>query len=359
MSHWDVLCPGHFFMKEELNLNDLIKLQHKLLPDLIPVIQKRFRILQYIRIMQPIGRRNLSTSVGITERVLRSEVSLLKEQHLINVNASGMSLTDEGLDLLQKLEQPMRELFGLKTMEEQLKEQFNLKEVVVVSGDTDEFSWVKKEIGRATVSCINDLLQANNIVAVTGGSTLAAVAEMMNADSKELMPLFVPARGGLGEDVGNQANTICAKMAERAKGNYRLLHMPDQLSKEAYSTMMEEPYVKEVLNLIRSSSIVVHGIGEAFTMAKRRKTSESNLEKLKEGNAVGEAFGYYFDEEGEVVHRVRTIGLQLEELNGIPYILSVAGGSSKAKAIRSFLKEGHSTILITDEGAAKELIKGI
>lgn len=339
-------------------MNQIIKLQHKLLPDLVPVIQKRFLILQYIRIMQPIGRRNLSASVGITERVLRSEVALLKEQRLINVASSGMTLTDEGQSLLQNLEQPMRELFGLKNIEDQLKESFNLKEVIVVSGDSDELAWVKKEMGRATVGCINQRLKTNNIVAVTGGSTLAAVAEMMNADAKELSPLFVPARGGLGEDVGNQANTICAKMAEQAKGNYRLLHLPDELSKEAYLTMMEEPKVKEVLNLIRSSSIVVHGIGEAFTMAKRRQSSSEQLEILIENEAVGEAFGYYFNENGEDVYRVRTIGLQLEELKDIPYVLAVAGGSSKAKSISSFLKKGHVNILVTDEGAAKELIKG-
>ncbi|ODG90515.1 MULTISPECIES: sugar-binding domain-containing protein [Bacillaceae] len=339
-------------------MNHILKLQQKLLPDLIPVIQKRFQILQYIRIMQPIGRRNLSASVGLTERVLRSEVALLKEQRLINVASSGMTLTDEGLSLLLDLEEPMRELFGLKNIEDLLKETFNLKEVIVVSGDSDELDWVKKEMGRAAVGCINQRIETNNIVAVTGGSTLAAVAEMMNDDSKDLNTLFVPARGGLGEEVRNQANTICAKMAEMAKGNYRLLHLPDELSEEAYITMMEEPRVKEVLNLIRSSSIVVHGIGDAFTMAKRRQSSSEQLEILTESEAVGEAFGYYFNENGEVVYRVRTIGLQLNELENIPYVLGVAGGSSKAKAMASFLKKGHVNILVTDEGAARELIKG-
>lgn len=59
-----------------------------------------------------------------------------------------------------------------------------------------------------------------NIVAVTGGTTIEAVAEMMTPDSKNRELLFVPARGGLGEDVKNQANTICAHMAEKASGTY-------------------------------------------------------------------------------------------------------------------------------------------
>ncbi|KHF30039.1 Central glycolytic genes regulator [Anoxybacillus sp. BCO1] len=50
---------------------------------------------------------------------------------------------------------------------------------------------------------------------MTGGTTLAAVAEMMTPDAKYRDVLFVPARGGLGEDVTNQANTICARMLKK------------------------------------------------------------------------------------------------------------------------------------------------
>lgn len=52
----------------------------KLLPDLLPVMQTRMQILQHIRLMRPIGRRNLSASLSMTERVLRSEVQVLKEK---------------------------------------------------------------------------------------------------------------------------------------------------------------------------------------------------------------------------------------------------------------------------------------
>jgi central glycolytic genes regulator len=80
---------------------------------------------------------------------------------------------------------------------------------------------------------------------------------------------------------------------------------------------------------------------------------------LESSKAVGEAFGYYFNEQGEIVHKVLTIGLQLEDLVDIPNVIAVAGGSSKAKAIKAYLKQAPaSTILITDEGAARKLLKG-
>lgn len=338
-------------------MNSLIEVQRKLLPDLLTVMQKRYQILQYIRLMQPIGRRSLSTSLGLSERILRNEVQFLKDQNLIEIHTSGMTLTNDGTSLLINLEEMMKDVLGLSSLENTLKEKFQLNRVIVVSGDSDQSPWVKKEMGRACVTCIKERLNGKNIVAVTGGTTLASVAEMMTPDSKNREMLFVPARGGLGETVENQANTICAKMAERASGNYRLLHVPDQLSKEAYQSIIEEPSIKELLAILKSSSMVIHGIGDAKTMAERRKTPEKDFLKIEQGNAVAEAFGYYFDQEGEIVHKVQTVGIQLDDIDEVPNVIAVAGGASKAKAIKAYMKQGLDSVLITDEGAAIELIR--
>ena len=148
-------------------------------------------------------------------------------------------------------------------------------------------------------------------------------------------------------------------MAERTHGKNRVLYVPDQVSKEMYKSMIKEPEIHEVLNLIRSANMVLHGIGDAMTMAKRRRTAPDTIELLQQEEAVGEAFGYYFNEAGEVVHRVQTIGLQLDDLESAEHVIAVAGGTSKAKAIGAYMKQApDSTILITDEGAASELLKG-
>jgi central glycolytic genes regulator len=105
--------------------------------------------------------------------------------------------------------------------------------------------------------------------------------------------------------------------------------------------------------------MVVHGIGDAMTMAERRRTPEEDLKKIQAGQAVGEAFGYYFNQHGEVVHKVKTIGIQLDDLKNNKCVVAVAGGSSKAKAIKAFLQQARDSVLITDEGAAKELVRDL
>lgn len=338
-------------------MNSIIDIQKRLLPDLLTVMQKRYHILKFIGQMGPVGRRSLAASLNLTERVLRSEVEFLKDQNLITIQSSGMNLTEDGKNILEKLEGMMRDISGIASLEKELESKLGIQKVIIVSGNNDESPWVKQELGRATAMRMKSILQEENIITVTGGSTMAAVAEMLTPEFVSRNSLFVPARGGLGENVKNQANTICATMADNAGCKHRVLYVPDQVSEEIHESLINEPEIKEVLHLIRSANVILHGIGDALTMAERRKTSLTDIEKLQNKKAVGEAFGYYFNEAGEVVHKVHTIGLQLKDLSTIPHVIAVAGGAAKAKAIAAYMKQAPTaTILITDEGAGRQLL---
>ena len=341
-------------------MHSLLEIQQQIMPDVISVMQKRYQILRSIQLTEPVGRRTLAEMLGMTERILRSEADFLKSRKLIEIKTAGMRVTGNGRALLLKLDEMMREISGIRQLERQLKKVIGIAGVVIVPGDSDESPLVKEELGKACADQLNICLGQENIIAVTGGTTMASTAEMLSlkmGEGREL--LFVPARGGIGEDVRNQANTICATMAERSGGAHRLLYVPDQVSQEAHESLLREPTIKEILTLIKSANIVIHGIGDAITMAKRRKTEEAAMKKIIEKKAVGEAFGYYFNEDGEIVHKVPTIGLQHAELADVERIIAAAGGKSKAKAITSYMQSApFPTVLITDEGAARELLKG-
>ncbi|MDG5471680.1 sugar-binding domain-containing protein [Jeotgalibacillus sp. ET6] len=337
-----------------------IDIQKRLVPNLLDDLQQKYHILRSVRFLQPVGRRSLAQSLGMTERVLRSEVEFLKSQDLLHIHASGMSLTKDGFDILLPLERMMNEIVGINVMEDSLKEKLGVRRVMIVPGNSDDSPWVKEELGRAAIQSMKACVTDHTTIAVTGGTTMSSVAGMLTPDFASPDMLFVPARGGIGEDVQNQANVICATMAQKSGAKHRVLYVPDQVSREMYESIMKEPSIKEVMALITSASIVLHGIGDAATMAKRRNTSEDDLRTILEGQAVGEAFGYYFDVHGKIVHKVKTIGLQLKDLASVPNVFAVAGGASKANAIQSYFKgtPQSSSTLITDEGAAKELLKG-
>ena len=340
-------------------MRNILEIQEQLLPDLMDTLKRRYTILHQIKLSGIVGRRTLAASLSMTERVLRAETDFLKAQGLIDIETVGMKISDAGLRLLEKLEPAMKDLFGLADLEEKIREAYDLRKVVIVPGDSESSPEVKRELGRAGARVILDFIEDGDIVAVTGGSTLAEVAEQMSQPSTG--PLkgawFLPARGGLGESMEIQANTIAAKLAKKVGAEYRLLHVPDLLSDDAYQSLVHDHHIQEIVDVIRRSKVIVHGIGDAMEMARRRKLDEQSIQDLQSEGAIAESFGYYFSENGSVVHRMLTLGLRLEDIMRTETIIGIAGGRSKGTAIHAVLKFGQEDILVMDEAAALEIEK--
>lgn len=341
---------------------DELQLIEAIAPDILHVLQERYRILQSIYWMQPIGRRSLSESLVLTERVLRTETDLLKKLGLIATSKSGMRLTERGEEVYEQLGATMDQLFGMQQNERRFAENFGIARCIIVSGDSDQQKKVVEEFGRLLDEALHNCLpDGKNIIAVMGGTTMARAArQLTNLKSAKRQNLFVPARGGIGEAVNLQANSVSAEMAARSNGDFRTLFVPEQLSAVTYDSLLKEPSIVDVLDLINQANCVVHSIGRALHMAARRKMTEEEILMLKKKNAVAESFGYFFDEDGKIVYKIPRVGLQLKDIRSIPYIFAVAGGKSKAKAIRAYLKNApQQTWLITDEAASNEILKGV
>ncbi|CAB3390826.1 sugar-binding transcriptional regulator [Kyrpidia spormannii] len=336
-------------------MKSLLTLQQRLVPDVIETMKGRFRILRQMYDMQPVGRRTLAQVMDTTERILRGEVDFLKDQGLVAVDSSGMRLTPLGESLLDALGEVMGILDGRADLERELRRVLGLRAVRVVSGDVDENPEVKGDLGFTAARFLREVLRRGDVVAVTGGTTVAAVAARMPPVHPGNI-LVVPARGGVGERVEYQANTIAADLAERLRAEYLLFHVPDRLSEEAYRSLAGEPQIAEKLHLIRQASIVVHGIGQAIAMARRRRLPPEEIAVLEERGAVGEAFGYYFDQDGRIVYQQHTLGLGLGDISGMRAVIAVAGGRGKAGAIAAVAKAVAPHMLVTDEGAAWEIL---
>ncbi|MBX5436346.1 MAG: DNA-binding transcriptional regulator [Alicyclobacillaceae bacterium] len=325
-------------------------------PEWLEVVQRRARILQRIRMTQPIGRRLLAADLGMTERVLRAEVDLLRRQGLVQAHATGMWLSDEGQALLEELDQALALMEGREQLGRALSASLGIPEVVVVAGDSDADGWAKDSLGYYAAVRLRNLLRDDDVLAVTGGTTLAAVAQMMPGQGGPRPVRVVPARGGLGENMTLQANTIASAIAAKLGGQSIMLHVPDRLSEDTLERLMAEPEIRERLDEVRQATVVVHGIGDAMKMARRRQLSETEVALLCERGAVSEAFGYYFDREGRPVYAMTTVGLRLDDIAGARVVMAVAGGASKSLAIRSAARAYRIDVLVTDEGAAKGLV---
>jgi len=336
---------------------DLLSLQQKLVPELMELMEKRYRILYHIQLSQPIGRRSLMNAVNLTERVLRAEVELLKEQQLIQIQPIGMSLTEQGEEVVEKLFSIMNTVSGTEGKERALAAKYGIEKIIIVPGDCDQVPNLQEELGAKAAQELVKLLSPDDILAVTGGSTINKVAKHIPPVLVGEKPkIVVPARGSFGGNVETQANLTCAQLANKLGVPYITLYLPDQLSEASLQSISHEPEIKLALDYLQQSTVILHGIGDAIKMANRRNTDMKALELLGEKTAVGEAFGAYFDKDGKVVYKLLTVGLQIEQLQDKKHLIAVAGGASKAEAIRAYLKFAPtSTILITDEAVANNL----
>ncbi|RPJ95748.1 hypothetical protein CW357_08700 [Rummeliibacillus sp. TYF005] len=335
----------------------LLEAQLKIIPEMSALLHTRYRFLQMIEMLGPIGRRGLAEQLSLAEREVRKETDLLREQGLIVASRSGMRVSEIGKELVEVLRPLVYEWSGISTMEKQLTHIFGIQNVIIVDGDLDTVPSIKSLLGLEAAKQLELVAKKSKVVAVTGGSTLAAMADSL-IPSEDLTNLcFIAARGGMGDDMRLQANTIAANFANNTDNQYRSLYLPEHLSETSYNVIMQEPMVREMIQLYDRTDVVIHGIGSAIEMAIRRESSEKVIKTLREKGAVSEAFGYYFDEQGNIVQRIRTVGIQLDQVNKCKSIIAVAGGKDKAKAILSYFKHAaKQSVLVTDSAAAKEML---
>lgn len=337
-------------------MDKLLSLQQKIVPEVIPLLLSRYQILRSIRFLQPVGRRALAEKLKLQERKIRNEVDVLKEHELVSYSPAGMQITSGGDALLWELEDYIREIQGLSLLEEKIAVVYKVNKVIIVPGDSDQDQSVKKDLARVTAQYLLKGLADGSILAVSGGTTLAEVASVLVTPPFKRNITVLPARGGLGEEVEIQANTVAANIAKGLGANYRLLHAPDDLRAKTMQTIAGEPKIKELLDLLRRADVVLHGIGSAEEMVRRRGMPDEKIREILTKGAVGETFGYYFARDGTVVHSTSSVGLLLDELRQINEVVAVAGGKSKAMAVKAVLANAPREILIIDEGAARALV---
>ena len=74
--------------------------QRKLVPEMMELMQQRYRILKLVKMAGPIGRRPLGQMAGLSERETRTMMDMLRGQNLIDIAKDGASITTEGCDCL-------------------------------------------------------------------------------------------------------------------------------------------------------------------------------------------------------------------------------------------------------------------
>lgn len=337
-------------------MHKILNLQKKIVPELVEVLEKRYSILRTINYNAPIGRRMLASKLDLGERIVRTEVNFLKDQNLIEIATPGMTVTREGIEVLDDLKWFIHELKGLSKLEQKVRELLNVRKVIVVPGNLEQDKSILPDLGKAASVYTGKTVKNNDIIALTGGSAIKEMIDSFPKMQNMQGILVVPARGGMGKKVETQANTLAANLSEKLNGSYRMLHIPENISSNILTSLYEQADIKEVISFIKSANILIYGIGRADKMVLKRGISENLQKELLGNGAIGEAFGCYFDNDSNVISVCASPGINIQSLTNVREEIAVAGGADKVEAIIAALYNNEKSVLITDECAAEKIV---
>lgn len=328
-------------------------LQH-IVPESYEKLLLRISILNKIHEFQPVGRRNLAKQLDLTERVLRSETDVLRKQHLISYSTQGMSLTENGTTLMDWLEMARFKNALMSKKELKVSQALGISHCRIVWNENSH------SIGQGVQSLLNYLLPlGDSTIAVVGGKTMANVAEAFDESlGKQRELTFVPARGGVGGSTLIQANSVSEQMAFKTKGRHSSLYVPEHISQESYQLLMQEPAIANAIHLMKTANCLLYSIGNADVMAKRRGLSEEDSQFIEEQQAVGEAFGCFFNQDGQIILQLPRVGLHLSDLTNIPHSIVVISGVEKIEALKAYIKLAplSNTWFVLDEDVANMVL---
>ena len=333
-----------------------MQLIKKIAPDLTEEMIKRYRVLKTVRLLQPCGRRLVVLSLGMTERTVRSEIERLSAQALVHISKIGMSLTEEGMEVLEGLETIFSALTGLSILEERLTDALGAQKVFIAQGDSDSSERAQKEMGQLAARVLSENTTEDLRIAIAGGSAMAELVQAAPESAVPMAKMVLPARGSIGRRLELQADTLAARLAEKLQADYRLLHLPDNLSPRVLEEI-EKDLIFRAIAEMEQANILLLGVGNALELAEKRRLDEAVRKQLEKDNAVAEACGYYFDGAGKVVYETRSIGIDFNDIDKMDCIILVAGGKKKAESLLAVSHSIPNGIFVTDEGAALEMLR--
>ncbi|MBB5702068.1 DNA-binding transcriptional regulator LsrR (DeoR family) [Ochrobactrum daejeonense] len=201
----------------------------------------------------------------------------------------------------------------------------------------------------------------HEVIGIGHGRTLsAAVSYMPRVAASNVR--FVSLLGGLTRNFAANPHDVMHRIAEKTGMPAYVMPVPFFANTaEDREVLLAQRGVTTVFDMGCSAELKIVGIGTVDAQAQLVTSGMIELNEVEEIanlGGVGEMLGHFFDASGqrlETALTARTIAASVENAD-MSRIIGLAGGLSKAEAIRAVLKSGRLYGLITDERTARALV---
>lgn len=247
------------------------------------------------------------------------------------------------------------------SLEEALKEKFNLKNVRVLSTLNLSYASLINRVGQLAARLLELYLEDNMTLAVSWGQSVLSTVKALSP--KPLNIRVVQAQGVFTNEMIEGSETI-RHLSDIYGSNSLVIHSPLILKdKEICKILLTEPSIKKVISVAENADMALVGIGsihpKASSFLHNNLLGEVELEQLAQEGVVGDICGKHFNSRGEILNNdfnQRIVSINIEKLREIPLVIGVGAGKWKQEAVLAALRGQYINMLVTDSKIARFLI---
>lgn len=243
---------------------------------------------------------------------------------------------------------------------QRLKEALQLDHCRVVRSHGDDAT-VRQQIGAAAAAHLSSTLTEDEVLGVAWGRTLTATTSQL-----EHLPRLsiVQLTGVVAGDLDSSPIEVARQAARRSGGNIYPIFAPlFALDLETAEGLRSHPDIRSAMALfpIISTALLSVGAWNPPDTQIRGALLPDDLASAISGGCVADIAGILIKDDGTPVDpefQKRCLTITYEQLRSVPRVVAVAGGASKAGAIRAVARAGLITELVTDHTLALEIVAG-
>lgn len=305
---------------------------------------EQLRLAARLYYLDGLGQTEVAKFVKVSQAKVSRLLALARERGVVRITVAEYEPRNESL------ERRIRQEFGVHSV----------AVIKTVEGATVEDA--RRTVGHFGAPFVASLIPANSVVAIAGGRTMRELVQLLPEDKKHGLTV-VQAMGSIDSTVGPvDALELGRAMARRWGGAFYTLNtpafVPDRKMRDAFLALEQ---IRSVWQRLGKVGVALVGIGtlENSVFVERGVLSAADLDKLKQGGAVGEMCGRFFDRDGrecESPWRERVISIGLEQLRAVPQVVGIIAGTDRSAAIAAAIRGGLLKSLVMDEAGAAALL---
>ena len=253
-------------------------------------------------------------------------------------------------------------LSNIEDLQHQLKEKYQLKDVIISTPESNETAEILSSLGKATARYLDKKVKDNDVIGVSWGRTLVSVArQLIPNDRKNVQVIYL--KGTVANSTHNNYVVEVTKCFNKCYHTQaQILPLPLIFeNKQIKEMVIKDKFINEILDTGKRTSVALFTVEtteQDATLFELGYFNDQQIKTLQE-KAAGGLVSRFIDARGKIVDdqlNDRTVAIALDDLKQARESVLIAGGMNKLKAIKAALAGKYANVLVTDSLVAQHLL---